>query len=170
MLEERDTDTAELLVRELGHGFGGAGSTVAGLGVLHATLADAGMPMAGWTAVDGSGLDRSDRATCRLLLDSITVGPHAADLVDGMPVAAGNGTLAHRFVGRPAAGRLRAKTGSLDGVISLSGVVDTEVGRLSFALLLNNLPSESVGMQFADQVGDILTGYPEGPKAAEIAP
>ena len=170
MLEESDNDTAELLVKELGHRFGGAGTTIAGLGVLHATLADAGVPMAGWTAVDGSGLDRSDRATCRLLVDTLTTGPHAEDLVDGLPVAGGNGTLAHRFIGQPAAGRLRGKTGSLDGVISLSGVVDTEVGRLSFALVMNQLPSEAVGLQFADQVGDILAGYPDAPKAGDIAP
>jgi D-alanyl-D-alanine carboxypeptidase/D-alanyl-D-alanine-endopeptidase (penicillin-binding protein 4) len=170
MLEESDNDTAELFVKELGHRFGGAGTTVAGLGVLHATLADAGLPMAGWTAVDGSGLDRSDRATCRLLVDTLTTGPHAEDVVAGLPVAAGNGTLAHRFLGQAAAGCLRAKTGSLDGVISLSGVVETEVGRVSFALVMNQLPSEAVGMHFADEVGDILAGYPEAPKAADISP
>ncbi|HZQ84613.1 MAG TPA: D-alanyl-D-alanine carboxypeptidase/D-alanyl-D-alanine-endopeptidase [Acidimicrobiales bacterium] len=170
MLEESDNDTAELLVKELGHRFGGAGTTTAGLGVLHATLADAGLPMAGWTAVDGSGLDRADRATCRLLVDTLTNGPHAGEIVDALPVAAGNGTLAHRFVGHPAAGRLRGKTGSLDGVISLSGVVDSSVGRVSFALVMNQLPSEAVGLQFADAVGDILALYPDAPKPDEIAP
>lgn len=170
MLEESDNDTAELLVKELGHRFGGAGTTTAGLGVLHATLADAGLPMGGWTAVDGSGLDRADRATCRLLVDTLTTGPHAGEIVDALPVAAGNGTLAHRFVGHPAAGRLRGKTGSLDGVISLSGVVDSSVGRVSFALVMNQLPSEAVGLQFADAVGDILALYPDAPKPDEIAP
>ena len=170
MLEQSDNDTAELLIKELGHRFGGAGSTTAGLGVLHATLADAGLPMAGWTAVDGSGLDRADRATCRLLVDTISTGPHATEIVDALPVAAGNGTLAHRFIGHPAAGRLRGKTGSLDGVISLSGVVDSAVGRLSFALVMNQLPSEEVGLHFADAVGDILAQYPDAPKPDDVAP
>ena len=171
MLEQSDNDTAELLVKELGHRFGGGGTTTAGLEVVHRTLADARLPVVGWTAIDGSGLDRADRATCQLLLDTLTTGPHAAELVDALPVAGGNGTLAHRFVGHPAAGRLRGKTGSLDGVISLSGVVDrVPTGRLAFALIMNQLPSESVGTGIADQVGDILAGYPEAPPVDDLAP
>jgi D-alanyl-D-alanine carboxypeptidase/D-alanyl-D-alanine-endopeptidase (penicillin-binding protein 4) len=170
MLEQSDNDTAELLVKELGHRFGGDGTTAAGLDVVHRTLAGAGLPMAEWTAVDGSGLDRSDRATCQLLFETLTAGPNATAIVDALPVAAGNGTLAHRFVGHPAAGRLRGKTGSLDGVISLSGAVDGPAGRLSFALLMNQLPSEAVGTRFADEVGDILAGYPEAPPADDLAP
>ena len=170
MLEQSDNDTAELLVKELGHRFGGEGTTKAGLQVVHKTLTDARLPVAGWTAVDGSGLDRSDRATCELLMGTLTEGPHAAEIVEGLPVAAGNGTLAHRFVGHLAAGRLRGKTGSLDGVISLSGVVDGSGGRLTFALVMNQLPSEELGMRFADQVGDILAGYPDAPRADDLAP
>jgi D-alanyl-D-alanine carboxypeptidase/D-alanyl-D-alanine-endopeptidase (penicillin-binding protein 4) len=170
MLEQSDNDTAELLVKELGHRFGRGGTTSAGLDVVRRTLADAGLPVAEWASVDGSGLDRSDRATCQLLLDALTTGPHAAQIVDALPVAGGNGTLAHRFVGHPAAGRLRGKTGSLDGVISLSGVVDGEAGRVAFALVMNQLPSEGVGTRFADLVGDILAGYPDAPKADDLAP
>jgi D-alanyl-D-alanine carboxypeptidase/D-alanyl-D-alanine-endopeptidase (penicillin-binding protein 4) len=171
MLEQSDNDTAELFVKELGHRFGGGGTTAAGLEVVHRALADARLPVDGWKAIDGSGLDRADRATCGLLLATLATGPHANEIVDALPVAGGNGTLAHRFIGHAAAGRLRGKTGSLDGVISLSGVVDRRTGgRLTFALLLNHLPSEAVGTGVADQVGDLLAGYPEAPNPDDLAP
>src|SRR5262249_47890128 len=72
MLRESDNTTAELLTKELGKQFGGAGTTQAGVGVIHTTLAEAGLPVAGLVANDGSGLDRADRAPCTLLLDVLT--------------------------------------------------------------------------------------------------
>ena len=55
----------------------------------------------------------------------------------GMPISALDGTLASRL-GDEAAGRVRAKTGSLDTVASLSGYLYTKSGRpLIFAIILN---------------------------------
>jgi D-alanyl-D-alanine carboxypeptidase/D-alanyl-D-alanine-endopeptidase (penicillin-binding protein 4) len=64
-------------------------------------------------------------------------------LVDLLPIAGGSGTLSNRYldteVGRSAAGWLRAKTGSLTGTNSLTGIVTDASGRvLTFALISNN--------------------------------
>ncbi|GAC1376988.1 MAG: D-alanyl-D-alanine carboxypeptidase/D-alanyl-D-alanine-endopeptidase [Acidimicrobiales bacterium] len=125
MLRESDNLAAEMLVKELGHRFGGAGTWSAGLGVVRDTLASAAIPLDGLAIVDGSGLDRSDRATCATLaaLDAAG-GPAGATMVAGLPRAGNCGTLVKRFVGQPAAGRIRAKTGSLTGVAALTGYVD----------------------------------------------
>jgi D-alanyl-D-alanine carboxypeptidase len=45
--------------------------------------------------------------------------------VVSLPVAARDGTIRWRMEGTEAAGRLRAKTGTLDGLTSLSGSVQT---------------------------------------------
>ena len=125
MLRESDNLAAEMFVKELGHRFAGAGSWSAGLGVVRDTLASAAIPLDGLAVVDGSGLDRSDRATCATLaaLDA-TGGPAGATVIAGLPRAGNCGTLVKRFLGQPAAGRIRAKTGSLTGVAALTGYVD----------------------------------------------
>ena len=70
---------------------------------------------------DGSGLSRSDRVTCALLVDVLQrAGPDGL-LVRDLPVAGRSGTLVDQLKGTVAAGRVHAKTGTLDGVKALSG-------------------------------------------------
>ena len=175
MLRESDNMTAELLVKELGHRFAGSGSTEAGLRVIRDTVAAAGLPTEPLALVDGSGLDRGDRATCRVLLESVVRDGPTGALAAGMPVAAQDGTLARRFQGHPAAGRLRAKTGSLDNVAALSGWMNppptTPDGpRLAFALVANDFGREAVGRALQESVAAAMAAYPEAPKPEELAP
>ena len=172
MLRYSDNLTAELLVKELGRRFAGSGTTAAGLGVLRETLASSGLPVSELAAVDGSGLDRSDLATCNLLLGAVEAGGATGPMAAGFPVAGRTGTLAQRFAGNPAAGRLRAKTGSLDNVTGLAGYVDSASGSppLAFALLANGVPSDAAGRVLQEQVGAVLARYPQGPSPADLAP
>jgi D-alanyl-D-alanine carboxypeptidase/D-alanyl-D-alanine-endopeptidase (penicillin-binding protein 4) len=70
-------------------------------------------------------------------------------VLSGLPVAGFNGTLAARYrdpTTRAAAGRVRAKTGTLNNVTTLAGVVMTESGQLLvFAASADQVPSPSVG-------------------------
>ena len=177
MLLESDNLAAEMLVKELGHRFGSAGSWPSGLAVLRTTLAQAALPLDGLFLVDGSGLDRSDRATCGLLVQTLEQpGAVGAALRAGLPLAGQVGTLAHRLVGQPAAGRLRAKTGSLAGVAALTGFVDPPRGQVAsaptpaFALLGNQLASDAAGRAFEDRVADALATYPDAPRPDALGP
>ena len=173
ILQHSDNMGAEMLVKELGVRFGGGGSTAAGLAVIRDHLTAMGAPLAGVATVDGSGLDRSDRLTCQLLQKVLTAAGDNGDLARALPVAGRNGTLYKRFVGTAAAGKVRAKTGSLLGVAALTGFasgVDTEAGSLRFSLLANELPSEAAGSVLQDHVVDVLAAYPEAPPAATIGP
>ena len=80
-----------------------------------------GVPMAGVQIVDGSGLDRGNRLTCHALVAVLAHG--GAALQAGLAVAGKTGTLDDTFTNSPVKGRLRAKTGTLTGVKSLTGVV-----------------------------------------------
>ena len=101
--------------------------------------------------VDGSGLSPLDRVTPAALAAVVRLaaarGPAALRAaVTGMPVAGFSGTLAPGqsvFGGfrPPALGVVRAKTGNLSTVASLSGIVDDASGRvLAFAFMADQIP------------------------------
>jgi len=98
---------------------------------------------------DGSGLSRTSRleplALSRLL--SAVVADDSGRLVpalSGLPVAGFDGTLSRRFREGPsavAAGTVRGKTGTLNGVSALAGVLRTADGRLlAFDLTADAVP------------------------------
>src|SRR5713226_3693817 len=93
---------------------------------------------------DGSGLSRNDMITANAtvqLLTFMSKHKYFAQFRDALPIAGVDGTLRTRMRGTPAEGNLRAKTGSLSSVASLSGYVTTAAGEhLAFSMMLNNYP------------------------------
>jgi D-alanyl-D-alanine carboxypeptidase/D-alanyl-D-alanine-endopeptidase (penicillin-binding protein 4) len=91
---------------------------------------------------EGSGLSRKDLITPAAtieLLKYMSRHRHGENYRDSLPVAGVDGTLKNRMKGSSAAGNLRAKTGSLSYVHTLSGYVTTLAGeRLAFSIMLNN--------------------------------
>ncbi|HEX2272519.1 MAG TPA: D-alanyl-D-alanine carboxypeptidase/D-alanyl-D-alanine-endopeptidase, partial [Acidimicrobiales bacterium] len=171
LLQESDNLTAELLVKELGARFGGAGTTAAGLEVVRSTLASLGLGTDGLAWADGSGLDRSSRLSCDALQTVLARDGEQGVVSRGLPLAGRNGTLARRFTAGPAAGRVRAKTGSLQGVTGLAGWATTNDGRaVQFALLANDLPGDGAGFGLQDRVANVLGSYPQAPPPGELAP
>lgn len=172
LLRESDNMTAELLVKELGKRFGAGGSWAAGLEVLRATIAEAGLPVERYHAVDGSGLDVADRLSCMLLMDALDLAGPAGAVSAGFPVAGRTGTLVDRFKGNPAEGKLRAKTGSLNFVAGLAGFVDSAgAGTLEFAMLANDLPDRvASGRTLQERIGAALSRYPDTPPVEDLAP
>lgn len=155
MLWDSDNGTAELLVKELGLRSHGEGSTAAGVRALRALLAVGRIPLQGVVIADGSGLSDAARLTCRSL--TTLLAARSADLSDRLPVSGRDGTLARRFVNSPAAERLRAKTGSLDGVAALAGYADDTAGAtLSFSYIINGLPQGASGRELQDAVAAAL--------------
>jgi D-alanyl-D-alanine carboxypeptidase/D-alanyl-D-alanine-endopeptidase (penicillin-binding protein 4) len=172
MLRESDNMTAEVLTKELGKRYGGGGTWAEGTKVIRETVAEAGLPADEYAAVDGSGLDVTDRLSCTLLMDALDLAGPVGPVASGFAVAGQTGTLALRFKGNPAEGRLRAKTGSLNFVAGLVGFVDAADDRtLEFALLANDLPDRTdSGRALQERVGAILAQYPKAPPAAALEP
>lgn len=170
-IRSSDNLSAELLVREVAVGRGQPGTTPSGTQGVVAALADLGLPTEGVTMVDGSGLDRGNRATCTTLLAALAVGERDGleGLWDGLAVAGESGTLATRLVGTPLEGRLRAKTGSLNGVTGLVGLVDV-TRPLRFALVVNGDFSEVAGMLLREDLAGVIASYPDAPAADDLVP
>ena len=119
------------------------GATGAVLGAVRAMGVDtSGARLADCSGLaDGSALPATTLlGVLRLVVDP--AHPELRGVAVGMPVAALDGTLADRFTRSPAAGEVRAKTGSLAGVTSLAGTVVTDDGRaLLFAVLADLTPA-----------------------------
>ncbi|CAB4940351.1 unannotated protein [freshwater metagenome] len=175
MLGQSDNFTAESLTKELGFKVGGEGSTAAGVAATRDILAKAGLPLDNVSIVDGSGLDRSNRLTCTLLAAVLERLGAASDIAKALPVAGKSGTLAERFVGSAAAGRIRAKTGSLRNSRALAGFADagaaSDQRTLTFAYIANqtNLNIDA-NLKVQDQLGLGLVSYPQGTTLAQLAP
>ncbi len=128
MLTVSDDTAAELFTKEIGYQADGSGTTAAGVAAIRADLARDGLPVAQVVLYDGSGLDRNDRLTCGFLDADLQRLGAGSVVARGLPIAAKTGTLRGRLAGTPAAGRLRAKTGTLDDVSALSGFVLPRTG------------------------------------------
>ncbi len=133
---------AEILLRLLGREKGNSGSLAGGLDVLRGFLTQAGIKPEEYAFYDGSGLSRenlvSPHATVKLLRYAATQA-WGAEYMNSLPVAGVDGTLHSRFNAHSAKATLRAKTGSLDHVNTLSGYLTTAHGeRLVFSIMSNN--------------------------------
>jgi D-alanyl-D-alanine carboxypeptidase/D-alanyl-D-alanine-endopeptidase (penicillin-binding protein 4) len=133
---------------------------------MHAYLASIGMPESGYRADNGSGLFDATAVSARQITtllraaySDFRVGP---DLIASLPVGGVDGTLARRWRGRPASGRVRAKTGTLDKVATLAGYFAIDTHRpVGFAILVNDIPpgQRASARAAADDVIDALAAY-----------
>lgn len=149
MLARSDNELAESLARHVAIARGSSADFAGVATALPATIRDLGADPPDLR--DGSGLSRLNRVTPAQLVGVLSVAVREARLgavLTGLPVAAFTGTLATRYDTAPssgAAGRVRAKTGSLDNVATLAGVVETRSGRLLvFAFTADRLPTRFV--------------------------
>jgi D-alanyl-D-alanine carboxypeptidase/D-alanyl-D-alanine-endopeptidase (penicillin-binding protein 4) len=112
-----------------------------GIRQLEPFLAQAGIKRGEVFLDEGSGLSRESLTTPNAtvaLLGFMSRHPCGEIFLEALPIAGVDGTLKSRMKNTPAAGNVRAKTGSLRWASCLSGYVTTAAGeRLAFCLMLN---------------------------------
>jgi D-alanyl-D-alanine carboxypeptidase/D-alanyl-D-alanine-endopeptidase (penicillin-binding protein 4) len=105
---------------------------------------------------DASGLSRHDLVTPRALVKLLSFAQKQSWFgfyYASLPVAGTDGTLEDRMKNTIAAGRIHAKTGSVEHVRTLSGYAETAGGRrLIFSILSNNQGGKS------HEATDAMTG------------
>jgi D-alanyl-D-alanine carboxypeptidase/D-alanyl-D-alanine-endopeptidase (penicillin-binding protein 4) len=140
-----------MLLKGLGRRAGGVGSWEAGLAAERRFLIDSvGIDSAAFALSDGSGLSSGNLVAPRAfaqLLRYMWTHPFNAGFLRGLPRAGAIGSLRTRFVDTPLAGRVMAKTGSIQHVNSLSGYIERDRGGpLIFSVIANShaLPGQLV--------------------------
>ena len=171
MLRYSDNDYAEALHRLVAIKTGYTPTWSGARKAQRRALRRLGIDLGTSTLYDGSGLSRADRLAPIDLVRVLSLAfdgahPALASLQhNSLAIAGRTGTLAPqylRYVTKPtkcAAGLIEAKTGSLSGVIALSGFARGADGRIKlFSFLLNKVPSTLTTRRAVDRLSSTITG------------
>jgi D-alanyl-D-alanine carboxypeptidase/D-alanyl-D-alanine-endopeptidase (penicillin-binding protein 4) len=166
---------AESLVKYLGRNERGIGSIPAGVAEIRSILELQRIDLTGVTIDDGSGLAETNRLTCGVLAEIIERAGTDSDLVESFSIGGERGSLATKHEGTPAEGNVFAKTGTLNGVTALSGIVESareDDVQLVFAYIVNG---DSVGLnedlkELQVPFVEALAIYPNAPLLSALSP
>lgn len=153
---------AEQVLKAVGAEVAGEGSTTAGISVVATYLEELGIPAEEYTLVNGSGLSRQlmlrPTHLTRVLVDMAADDQVGSEFASSLAIGGRDGTLWARFRDDDQVGRLRGKTGTLNGVHCLTGYVHAGDGQLyAFAFLVNDLPySIARARQAHDRFADLM--------------
>jgi D-alanyl-D-alanine carboxypeptidase/D-alanyl-D-alanine-endopeptidase (penicillin-binding protein 4) len=150
------------LAAKVGNTLVPADSTEMGLRVVKATLTELGVDPTGYVLADGSGLSRHNLVSPEAIaqtLRAMAQSPEAALYRASLPVAGISGTLKNRFRDTAAQGIVQAKTGTMSGVVALSGYLNApDYQPLVFSIIVNqsDQPAATIG-QALDEIVLLLT-------------
>ena len=154
-----DDMIADLLTKQLGAGFGGQGTLIAGAAQISRLLAQRYDLRP--TIDDGSGLDRADSTTPTELVSLLAqVWGQAVGqtLYASLPVLGREGTVRNLGDGSYAVGHCVAKTGTLDDVTNLAGYCSTRTHQtLAFALMIDGPANGQALMAISHAVAAIAS-------------
>ncbi|NMD69872.1 D-alanyl-D-alanine carboxypeptidase/D-alanyl-D-alanine-endopeptidase [Bacillus sp. DNRA2] len=156
---------AETLIKEMGRVEKGKGSWEKGLIVMKEALHKLGLNPDTLVIRDGSGISHADLIPAHeltKLLFLVQKERWFPILLRSLPVSGNKtkeigGTLRRRMADPALVGKIKAKTGTISTVSSLSGYAETKNGEvIIFAILLNNLIDEEKGKAIEDRLVSIL--------------
>ena len=152
---------AEVIIKTIGKVVTGEGSFEGGARAVRSFVTgEAGIDGDQILAVDGSGLSKSNRTSAGALvglLQHVAKSDHWDAFVSTLPEA---GRSLRRMYGTRAARNLRAKTGTIDRVSALTGLVTTQDGEtLLFSILSNELRSTGAAKRVEDRIGARLADF-----------
>jgi len=153
---------AEMLQKTLGVEFGEEGSSREGRKIQMMFYDSLGMNTENLKLRDGSGLSRHNLVspnTTVSLLELMWAHPYRTYYIESLPLSGLTGTVRRRMIGTDAEQNVRAKTGTIGYVSSLSGYTWTQSGEpIMFSIMANHftIPTYKVrGIQ--DQIANILS-------------
>ena len=139
-----DNTLSERLARIAAKAAGFNGSAEGISNVFKTVLAEMDIDSSKLVAKDGSGLSHENRVSARLLgelLAKIQKDPRYAGVIESLPDGGVNGTLRKRFLetATEAIGLVHAKTGTLNGTVTLAGYIDSGDREYIFVVIADKL-------------------------------
>ena len=157
-----------------GRGEGRAGLCREGLDVVREYFDSLGIPRDEYAVINGSGLP--DLHACGRAIWSVLMDMHhdpllAPEFLSMLAVSGRDGTLRRRFDEEEETGRVRGKTGSLNGVYCLAAYVRSGAGDVyALTILVNNFRRTRPVRVLHDRFGEAMLALEErpGPVAADV--
>ncbi len=170
-VQESDNTIAEVLGRLVALASGDAASFEGATRAVVAAVGALGLDTTGTVIADCSGLAAGSRIPAVLLVDLLVRAgspdrPDLLPVVVDLAVGGWSGTLLDRFVQGPARGLVRAKTGSLPGVTSLAGTLQTQGGRLLAFAVMADATGASGQVRPRAAIDELVTRLAAVPPAA----
>lgn len=156
---------AEQLTKHLGAlAHGEPGTTAKGIKVFAAYLARLGIQPGSYTLVNGSGLSHDNRMTSRQLVTVLKTSYDDPTIrnayINSLSIAGKKGTIKSRHKGPLLLGKLRGKTGTLDGVSTFTGFVPMANGHTAiFAIQTNGPAGWKQCHKLQDKIATMLAQY-----------
>jgi D-alanyl-D-alanine carboxypeptidase/D-alanyl-D-alanine-endopeptidase (penicillin-binding protein 4) len=170
MMINSDNNTAELILKEIGFASSATGSTAAGLTAVNALLVkwklDKDVQL-----FDGSGLASEGRIPCDVFMSLLNT--FSTTMPGLMAIAGETGTIRDTFDGTAVEGKLRAKTGTLNGVKALVGYLPiTNTAPVTFSLLMNKAGIDNQGSYrpIWYSLADVLNRASASPSLEQLTP
>lgn len=151
----------ELVLRLLGKLEGTGGSFEQGSRVVRQFLTGAGVSDSDFFLYDGSGMSPDDRVAPRAFTKLLTYAAHqpwGEEWRSTFPIAGVDGTLTNRFRNSPLAGKMWAKTGTLNEATGLTGYLTSASGQtIAFSILVNGRrPGSEAESHALDQIVEAI--------------
>ena len=141
LLKHSENVMADALLRHVGFRIRGEDTYAAGAAAVSDWLSGtAKVNTNAQRIMDGSGLSREDACNAEQVISLLRyMLRNYPGFAGALPIACTDGTLAHRFCGTAAAGKVHAKTGTLRVCAALSGYVEKTDGtpRYLFSVIAN---------------------------------
>ena len=161
-----DNLSAEMLLKTIGAETKGVpGSAEKGISVIYSYLQSVGVDSLSYYLADGSGVSRYNVITPDLMIELLKDMDRdyavQAEFAASLPIAGADGTLENRMKNGPAAMNLRAKTGTLRGVSTLSGYTTTADGeKLAFSIMIEHFVTRASNIRkIQDRIGELMSGF-----------
>lgn len=158
MMKESDNSMAESLFYQIAAQSGqrGAGRKQA-VRIINTLIKEIGLNPDHYQIADGSGLSLYNYLTPELLGKMLRMAWRNDSiyrhLLPSLPIAGHDGTLRKRMKGSAADGNVQAKTGTVEGVSTLSGYLTAANGnRICFSIMNQGIRHTSTGRNFQDSL------------------
>lgn len=168
MMKASDNLYADAIFRAMGaHMYGAPGTWTKGKKAVNSFLKNTvGLDISALKIYDGSGLSHKNQLSpnhfIKLLTWVYTSSPHKQSFIGSLPIGGVDGTLKHRMKHHSTRETVKAKTGSLCGVTSLSGYITPKTGLpLIFVIMVNRRHKSAVifKRKLEDQLCKLLAAH-----------
>jgi D-alanyl-D-alanine carboxypeptidase/D-alanyl-D-alanine-endopeptidase (penicillin-binding protein 4) len=150
MLKESDNLIADAFFKTLGKLETNGADFIGSSQAMEASLAELGLELDHSRLLDGSGLSRYNLLSAQTLFNTLELihdRPELNSLIEALPIAGKDGTLAYRrgFGAPPLKDKVFAKTGSMQGVANLAGFATSKDSEIAFVVIENGLVEKAEG-------------------------